>query len=157
MAILTGGLIALLHALLSVTYRVDQIISGVVINLLALGLTGFLRSEVIVDTGISTGVPTGAIGLPLLSEIPIVGPQLFTNKPIFFAMLVIVAVTNYVLLPHSVRAAGAVGRRAPPRGRDPGRRPDPRPLSSGGDRRAHRRARSARGSRSSRRPGSRTT
>ena len=58
-AIVTGGLIGLLHTMLCVTYRVDQIISGVVINLLALGLTGFLRSEVIVDTGISTGVPTG--------------------------------------------------------------------------------------------------
>ena len=62
-----------------------------VINLLALGLTGFLRSEVLVDTGISTGVPTAAIGLPLLSDIPIVGPQLFTNKPIFFAMFVVIA------------------------------------------------------------------
>jgi ABC-type uncharacterized transport system permease subunit len=96
-AIATGGLIGLLHALLCVTHRVDQIISGVVINLLALGLTGFLRSEVLVDTGIATGVATGDIGLPLLSDIPIVGPQLFTNKPIFFAMLVVVAVTNLVL------------------------------------------------------------
>ena len=55
------------------TYRVDQIISGVVINLLALGLTGFLRSEVILDTGVATGIPTPTIGLPLLSDIPIVG------------------------------------------------------------------------------------
>jgi general nucleoside transport system permease protein len=96
-AVVTGGLIALLHALLSVSYRVDQIISGVVINLLALGLTGFLRSEVLVDTGINTGVPTAAVGLPLLSEIPIVGPQLFTNKPIFFAMFVVIALTSWVL------------------------------------------------------------
>ncbi|MGK2950705.1 MAG: ABC transporter permease [Acidimicrobiales bacterium] len=96
-AVLTGGLLALLHATLSVTFRVDQIISGVVINLLALGLTGFLRSEVLVDTGVSAGVPTGTIALPLLSRIPIVGDQLFTNKPIFFAMLVIVAGTAWVL------------------------------------------------------------
>jgi simple sugar transport system permease protein len=96
-AILTGGLIALLHALLCVSFRVDQIISGVVINLLALGLTGFLRSEVIVDTGISTGVPTGTIALPLLSDIPIVGPQLFTNKPIFFSMFLVIGATSWVL------------------------------------------------------------
>ena len=96
-AILTGGVISLLHALLTVSYRVDQIISGVVINLLALGLTGFLRSEVLVDTGVSTGVPTAAVGLPLLSEIPIVGPQLFTNKPIFLAMFVVIATTAWVL------------------------------------------------------------
>ena len=40
--------VAALHALVSVSFRVDQIISGVVINLLALGLTSFLRSQVIV-------------------------------------------------------------------------------------------------------------
>ncbi len=96
-AVLTGGLVALLHALLAVTFRVDQIISGVVINLLALGVTGFLRSEVIVPTGISTGVGTKSFGIPLLSEIPIVGKQLFTNKPIFFAMFAVVAATGWVL------------------------------------------------------------
>ena len=96
-AILTGGLISLLHAALSVSLRVNQIISGVVINLLALGMTGFLRSEVIIPSGISTGVPTSPVALPGLSEIPIIGPQLFTNEPIFFAMFVIVAVTAFVL------------------------------------------------------------
>ncbi len=96
-ALLTGGLIALLHAVLSVSFRVDQIISGVVINLLALGVTGFLRSEVLVDSGISTGVPTGPIELPLLSDIPIVGPQLFTNKPIFLAMFAVIGLTSWVL------------------------------------------------------------
>ena len=96
-AVLTGGLIAALHALVSVTFRVDQIISGVVINLLALGLTSFLRSQVIVPEGISTGVSTSELSIPLLSEIPIVGDQLFTNKPIFFSMFVIVALTWFVL------------------------------------------------------------
>jgi simple sugar transport system permease protein len=96
-AIATGGLIGLLHAALTVSFRVDQIISGVVINLLALGLTGFLRSEVIVDTGISTGVSTGPIALPLLSDIPIVGEQLFTSKPIFFVMFAVVGLTAFVL------------------------------------------------------------
>jgi len=96
-AILTGGFMALVHAILSVSFRVDQIISGVVINLLALGMTGFIRSEVIVDTGISTGVATGKIALPLLSDIPILGEQLFTNKPIFFVMFLVVAATAWVL------------------------------------------------------------
>jgi general nucleoside transport system permease protein len=96
-AILTGGLIALLHAVLSVSFRVDQIISGVVINLLALGMTGFIRSEVIVDTGISTGVSTQPISIPLLSDIPVIGPQLFVGKPIYFSMYVVVIVTSWVL------------------------------------------------------------
>ncbi len=96
-AILTGGLIALLHAVLSVSFRVDQIISGVVINLLALGMTGFIRSEVIVDTGISTGVSTQPISLPLLSDIPVVGSQLFVGKPIYFSMFAIVVATSWIL------------------------------------------------------------
>lgn len=96
-SVLTGGLIASLHALLSVTFRVDQIISGVVINLLALGTTGFLRSEVIVPSGTTSGVPTRDIGLPLLSSIPLAGPQLFTGRPIFFSMFAIVAASWFVL------------------------------------------------------------
>ena len=96
-AVLTGGLIAALHALVSVTFRVDQIISGVVINLLALGLTSFLRSQVIVPRGISTGISTKELSIPLLSDIPIVGDQLFTNKPIFFSMFVIVGATWFVM------------------------------------------------------------
>ena len=122
-AVLTGGLLGLLHATLSVSLRVDQIISGVVINLLALGLTGFLRSEVLVDTGISSGVPTGKVALPLLSEIPIVGEQLFTSKPIFYAMLVIVATTGWVLFRSAfglrVRAVGEHPHAAETLGIDP--------------------------------------
>jgi len=122
-AILTGGLLALLHAVLSVSFRVDQIISGVVINLLALGLTGFLRSEVLVDTGVSAGVPTGAIKLPLLHRIPIVGEQLFTAKPIYFAMLVIVALTGWVLFRTAfglrIRAVGEHPHAAETLGIDP--------------------------------------
>jgi len=96
-AVLTGGLVATLHAVVSVTFRVDQIISGVVINLLALGMTSFLRSQVIVPEGISTGTSTSELSIPLLSDIPIIGEQLFTNKPIFFSMFVIVALTWFVL------------------------------------------------------------
>jgi simple sugar transport system permease protein len=122
-AIITGGLLGLLHATLSVSFRVDQIISGVVINLLALGLTGFLRSEVLVDTGVSAGVPTSPIKLPLLNRIPILGPQLFTSKPIFFAMLAIVALTSWVLFRTAfglrIRAVGEHPHAAETLGIDP--------------------------------------
>jgi general nucleoside transport system permease protein len=52
-AILTGGLMGLLHAVLSVTYKVDQIIGGTVINILAVGLTGFLNRQMFFGQGVS--------------------------------------------------------------------------------------------------------
>ena len=96
-AVLAGGLIAALHAALSVSLQIDQIISGVVINLLALGLTGFLRSEVIVPHGVSSGTTTGNISIPLLSDIPVIGDQLFVGKPIYWSMYIIIALTGFVL------------------------------------------------------------
>jgi ABC-type uncharacterized transport system permease subunit len=96
-AVLTGGLIGTLHAVVTVSFRVDQIISGVVINLLALGLTGFLRAELIVPSGYTSGQSTTPVGLPLLSSIPVVGKQLFSNKPIFFMMFAIVFLSWFVL------------------------------------------------------------
>ena len=96
-AVITGGLIAALHALMSVTFRVDQIISGVVVNLLALGVTGFLRSEVVVPSGVTSGTPTSDIALPGLSSIPVIGPQLFDARPIFFLMFVLVTASWWVL------------------------------------------------------------
>jgi simple sugar transport system permease protein len=60
-------------------------------------MTSFLRSQVIVPRGISTGASTTAIALPLLSDIPLIGDQLFTAKPIFFMMFLAVTFSWFVL------------------------------------------------------------
>jgi len=96
-AILTGGLLALLHAIVSVSFRTDQIISGVVINLLALGATSFIRSEVLVPRQLSSGETTSEISLWPLTEIPVIGEQVFRQKPIFWLTFVIVAITWAVI------------------------------------------------------------
>ncbi len=96
-AILVGGLFALLLAVLSIRFGINQIIAGVVINLLALGLTGFLRSQVIVKSGVGTGVATPSFGIPLLSKIPVIGDQLFVGQPINFAMYLVVFLTWLVM------------------------------------------------------------
>ena len=49
--ILTGGIVGLLHAVLSITFKVDQIIGGTVINILAVGVTGFLNRQLFFDKG----------------------------------------------------------------------------------------------------------
>src|SRR5512136_76498 len=50
-AIISGGLFGLLHAALSVTFKVDQIIGGTVINLLAIGVSGFLNRQLFFESG----------------------------------------------------------------------------------------------------------
>jgi simple sugar transport system permease protein len=95
-AIALGGTIALVHAVLSIQFRTDQVISGTVINILAIGVTGYLRRQFIVDSG-GGRVTLPQIEIPVLSQIPILGPLFFTGKPIYFAMLVIVVLTHLVL------------------------------------------------------------
>ena len=96
-AVVTGGLFALLLAWLSIKFQINQIVAGVVINLVALGLTSFLRTEVIVPSGFSKGATTPTIALPLLSKIPIVGDTIFTGGPIHFTMYVIVFLSWLVM------------------------------------------------------------
>ncbi|CAN5202604.1 ABC transporter permease [soil metagenome] len=96
-AVAVGGLMAALHAVLTVTFRTDQIISGVVINILALGVTSYLRSQVLVPRGLSgRGLTLPVWELPLLSQIPIVGP-LFVGQPIYFTMFVLMIGTTVLL------------------------------------------------------------
>jgi general nucleoside transport system permease protein len=68
----SGLLFSMIHALATVTFRVDQIVSGVVINLVALGLARFLSQGFFGSATQSTsGVPTmGKIDIPLLDRLP---------------------------------------------------------------------------------------
>jgi general nucleoside transport system permease protein len=94
---LMGGLMAALHAVLSIKYKVDQIISGTVINILAAGGTRFLNIRLLEPAGLSTPGSFAIIRIPVLSEIPIVGPLLFANQPIVFIMLILLLAVNYVV------------------------------------------------------------
>lgn len=96
-AVLTGALVAALLGVLSIHLSINQIIAGVVINLLALGLTGFLRSQVIVPSGVSGGVSTPGFSIPILSSIPVIGPELFVAKPIYLMMFFVVIGTWVVM------------------------------------------------------------
>jgi simple sugar transport system permease protein len=96
-AVLVGGLLAALHAVLCVTFRVDQIVSGVVINLLAFGVTSFLRREVLLARDIASAPTLPEFAIPGLSSIPLIGEALFTGKPIYFSMFLIVALTSVAL------------------------------------------------------------
>ncbi|MEE8599531.1 ABC transporter permease [Euzebya tangerina] len=95
-AVIVGGLMAALHAVLTVTFRTDQIISGVVINLLALGLTSYLRQQVIVPAGVGTGIRPDDIMIPGLHRLPIIG-DLFVGQPIYLSMFLLLLGSAYLM------------------------------------------------------------
>jgi len=96
-ATLIGGLVGGLHAVLSIKYKVDQIVGGTVINILAVGATRFLNLRLLEPAGLSTPGHFEAIRIPLLADIPIVGPILFENHPTTFIMLILLVAVNYVV------------------------------------------------------------
>jgi ABC-type uncharacterized transport system permease subunit len=116
-AVITGALMGLLHALLSVTFKVDQIIGGTVINILAVGLTGFLNRQLFFGKGSVFGgsVPNSPGVLPTI-HLPItelfapicgVSPtclqnvqainRVFDQKPIAIGAILLVFFSHYIL------------------------------------------------------------
>ena len=97
-ATLTGGILALLLAVLAVNFRVDQIIIGVVINILVLGLTSFLTKQILIDNPQLNDAPIfPSIKIPVLGEIPIIGPMFFNQTIIVYGMFVLVGLTTFFL------------------------------------------------------------
>src|SRR5256714_4198328 len=95
-AVLSGMLIAALHAVLSIEFLVDQIVSGTVINILAVGITGvFYRT--FLQGGVRGPGTLPVWKIPVLGDVPIVGPVLFQNQGVTYTMLVLVVVVQYVL------------------------------------------------------------
>ncbi len=90
--VLTGALMGLMLAFMSVTLKIDQIIGGTVLNILAIGLTGYFYTAGLVTQGKFQPIPLGP-----LAEIPIIGPVLFNNPPITYATIILVFVVQYVL------------------------------------------------------------
>jgi general nucleoside transport system permease protein len=78
---LAGSLVAVLLAVFAIGYRVDQVVLGVVLNTLILGITGYLYDGLMVPYGNTLNSPPtfAAIKIPLLGDIPIIGPVFFDS------------------------------------------------------------------------------
>ncbi len=91
---LTGGLVGLLLAVFAISYMMDQIILGVVLNVLALGMTDYLYDRLMAqNSNYNTGVTFGAIKIPGLAEIPVIGPIFFdSNVFLYITYIAIIGV-----------------------------------------------------------------
>jgi ABC-type uncharacterized transport system permease subunit len=98
-AILTGALIAAFHAVLVIRFKVDQIVSGVAINIFGTGMTSFISSRYL-ESNIDLLNNSGTmkiIPIPLLSQIPVVGPIFFEHSPIVYITLLLVVLLHIML------------------------------------------------------------
>jgi len=98
-AMVGGVLVAFVLAAFSIKYLVDQVIVGVVLNVLVTGLTGFLYGALLVPNEATLNRPVRftRIEIPLLGDIPIIGPVLFNQTFIVYLMYATVAVVAWGL------------------------------------------------------------
>lgn len=90
-AMLTGGVLAAFHAWLAVTFKVDQIVSGTVINIFSVGITSFLSQRFLQPIqALNSGGVFPILSIPGLSSLPIIGPLLFENRFIIYVLFVMV-------------------------------------------------------------------
>jgi simple sugar transport system permease protein len=98
-AIVAGGLLGALLAVFAIKYMVNQVVLGVVLNLLALGLTGFLYDALMAPhpETYNSGVHLSSHKIPLLADIPVIGKPLFDANYIIYAMYVLIIVIDVAL------------------------------------------------------------
>jgi ABC-type uncharacterized transport system permease subunit len=99
-AMLAGALMALIHAVVSIRFRADQIVSGIAINIFAAGLTVFLANRIygiegVGHVGDSDLLPN--INIPVLNQIPFLGQVLFQQNVIVYVALILLVLTHVVL------------------------------------------------------------
>lgn len=98
-AMVAGMLVALVLGVFTITYFVDQVIVGVVLNVLVIGLTTFLFRQVLAPNTETLNSPDtfDAVAIPVLSEIPVIGPILFRQSFIVYLMFAVVALVWFGL------------------------------------------------------------
>ena len=94
MAALVGGLMALVHAFLSITLRANQVVSGLALTMFGLGMSGMIGKRFV---GTPLPCRLRAAPIPLLKDIPFLGPILFQHDPLVYLSLALVPLLWFVL------------------------------------------------------------
>lgn len=99
-AMIVGGLMGLVHAFLTITMRAEQVVTGLALTIAGGGLASFLGQELGPE-----GAPlVGLIGprfrdipIPLLSEIPVIGPAFFSQDILVYLMYAVTIAATFFL------------------------------------------------------------
>lgn len=106
-AMLSGGLMAAIHAVLSITLKANQVVSGLALTIFGTGLSAFIGKEYV---GVLTNTLFRNIAIPGLSKIPVLGPTLFNQTFLVYVSLLLVPAIWIVLektsLGLKIRSAG---------------------------------------------------
>ncbi|KAF0108507.1 MAG: simple sugar transport system permease protein [Chloroflexi bacterium] len=98
--VVAGGFMGVIHGVLSIKYKINQIISGTVINIFSIGITSYLSSKYIQRSEFQYLNEPGMfpqIEVPVLSKIPFIGPILFHHNIYVFAMVFFVLFITFLL------------------------------------------------------------
>ncbi len=97
-SLIAGALMALVLAVLAVSLGVNQIVSGIAINLFSIGITAFL-SRIVFDGKANTMTLSGykAFAIPGLVSIPIIGPALFNQDALVYVMYAAVPLLYFLM------------------------------------------------------------
>jgi general nucleoside transport system permease protein len=97
-AILAGLLLSLLHAILSIKYKINQIISGTVINIFSAGMTSFISQKYLQTNQALNNPPLfPRIPIPGLANIPLIGPIFFNTNVFVYLMFILLVVIQVAL------------------------------------------------------------
>jgi simple sugar transport system permease protein len=96
-AIGSGILLGLLFGWLAITLKIDQILTGLAITIAGTGLTGYLFRDQFGGRNVAANVDTSKLHVPVLKEIPVIGPAIFQQQPLFYVSWALVPVVAWVL------------------------------------------------------------
>jgi len=98
-AMIGGALVSMVLAVFAIKYLAQQIIVGVVLNVLMIGITNFLYQQWLTEDGENVNFPgtLDIIKIPFLSDIPVIGPVIFENRITVFAALIFVPTLYFIL------------------------------------------------------------
>ena len=95
----SAGVLGLIHGVLSIKYKTNQIISGTAINIFSIGMTSYISSKFmqVYQTELNNPGVFQPIEIPLLSSIPVIGPIFFRQNVFVYGMFILLFVLHYGL------------------------------------------------------------